>query len=162
MQGFPAAPTCWGWPGLHPGAPATAHLPGAMQVYYAMNTPAKHPADGGRQAVFRLRGRLHTASCRREAPVGIRVSRSSQDAGDEPPLNLAHNDQTAEEARDGGAGPLAWLGARQAWCRMPHRCVCFLHASHSAPGSPNATAPDSAACWHAEALASWLLLLQNT
>ena len=42
--------------------------------------------------------------------MGIRVSRSSMDEEEEPPLNLAHEDEDQSESDANGAGPLAWLG----------------------------------------------------
>ncbi len=44
--------------------------------------------------------------------MGIRVSRSSVDAEEDPPLNLAHEDDDQTNGDQNGAGPLAWLGAR--------------------------------------------------
>ena len=69
--------------------------------------------------------------------MGIRVSRSAQDAADEPPLNLAQDDHAAETSDGGGTGVLAWLGAQVPHLEQP---LCVLRFRLCTAGSQLCTA----------------------
>jgi len=65
---------------------------------------------------------------RREAPTGIRVSRSSMDNEEGPVLNVRPAGESPEGER---SGPLAWLGRLQRFCQgvsamwtCSSTCIC--------------------------------------